>query len=252
MKKLLSLFLMVTLLMTALVSCGKEETSEEDKIDLYNDIAKDVFNITASFVSDQEVYGDTAVESFTISFKMGDTDDDNESIRSLKESVSDLKDDDYEDLEDECYLSITVSNWNVSYVKASDKSDMSTVYGQWPDPIKSKKDKKDDNEESLSDADVKMQARAIIDRTQITGGYQGTYGELISKAFYNYEITAKNTSGSEYLITFTGEYCPVPNAQPLSYSGSITFRVDLESGSCMVDSDPNGIESYLVAWAATY
>ncbi|MGN0623154.1 MAG: hypothetical protein ACI4JA_04290, partial [Oscillospiraceae bacterium] len=100
MKKFLSLFLMVSLLMTALVSCGSKEEEEtlkgEELQDHLNSSAKLIYNSVNYQMTEWDTLGEAITfpcefHNYEFTFKLGEVNSDNDSAKKVQEYLSESK-----------------------------------------------------------------------------------------------------------------------------------------------------------------
>ena len=99
--------------------------------------------------------------------------------------------------------------------------------------------------QALKDAAIEQEIISIIDSTKVHPMWAPTIGNVIVEVFYNYEIVWKPYNDSEkyYEVSIGGDYCPNPDIKNLSYNGTITYLVDIETKECLLFDDPSNISA---------
>lgn len=94
----------------------------------------------------------------------------------------------------------------------------------------------------------------ILESTPAVNGWALTLAQAINGTFHNYEWTFEQSDGTIwYDVTFAGYYSPNPRDLPqLSYQGSITWRINIDSGEVVLWNDSNNISDAFILLALPY
>ena len=104
-------------------------------------------------------------------------------------------------------------------------------------------------------AEIEGKIIEALDWTPAIDGFSLSLSSAIVSTFHQYkwDFKAQENSETKYIVTFTGNYSPNPRDLPqLSYSGTISFLVDIENFSARVYSDPDDISDAFILLALPY
>ena len=98
--------------------------------------------------------------------------------------------------------------------------------------------------------EVQDEIIAILDSTRVNPSFTPTIGDMVVEVFYSFDIIfeKEQSESSVYYVTISGEYAPSPNSPYITLSGSITYKVDLETRKCLVKSDPANITATFISY----
>ena len=97
-------------------------------------------------------------------------------------------------------------------------------------------------------AEIEEKISTVLETVPVVAGFKMTFADGIETIFHDYEWEFEPYTHNNYSVTFTGNYSPLPYDYPnISWSGSITFLVDVGQGTITVQNDPNDIHGILTA-----
>lgn len=108
----------------------------------------------------------------------------------------------------------------------------------------------DPTQEQSDEAEIENRIYEILDSTQVIDSFTPTFGQMTVIVFSRFDITYElqpNTTGI-YHVTVSGDYCPNPEIPYLTMSGRMVYKIDIESGSCVLISDPGNIKGTFTAY----
>lgn len=114
-----------------------------------------------------------------------------------------------------------------------------------------------DRVEAEKEAYNQMVGERIVEILQTTPAVHGwalTMAQAINGVFHNYEWSFEAYQGTIwYDATFEGYYSPNPRDLPqMSYPGSITWRINIDTGEVMLVDDPDDISDTFILLALPY
>ncbi len=103
---------------------------------------------------------------------------------------------------------------------------------------------------ALPEAEVERRIYEILDSTNVVESFAPTIGQMVVTVFSNFEITYELQADTTdtYRVSISGDYYPNPEIPYLIMSGTMVYRINIESGTCVLVSDPNNIEATFAAY----
>ncbi|MBR4744707.1 MAG: hypothetical protein IK082_11060 [Oscillospiraceae bacterium] len=98
-----------------------------------------------------------------------------------------------------------------------------------------------------SDEEIGDRIAEILNQTPLHEASRTSIGRMIARVFDDYTLSFKHQSGSVYDATISGDFVPIADIPYYTLHGSITYRIDIERGTCEMIDNPDDVYAILVS-----